>query len=300
MTLRQEPPAATESGSGAGAVSLFASTLREALDRRKISLRSIRRRLMDRGYDISISTLSFWQSGARRPERAASIDIIRELEELLYLDDGALSDTLGPSRRVGRSRQRTYAELIELTREEGDEEPDPDLLERSGAVGVYFDADGTTARSVNRTLWQARRDGAQEATVHYYSRELSKLTELNIKGTIGCDLIDAVIDAERLLLRATLRLRVPLSQGELALTERRSLVPPGLEPQDGTTVVARRRQAELLLYAVFDPRRLPTRCRVIVEEDGETRTHAVPLNGDCVSHAEFNFGPGVITLEWDW
>lgn len=298
MTTRQEPPEETGSGSDSGAPSVFATTLRQALERRRLSLRSVRQSLMDRGHDVSISTLSFWQSGARRPERAASIDIIRELEEILYLDDGQLSDALGPSRRLGRSRARTFADLIELTEGTADD-AEPELLERSGSLGIYLDADGMTARSVNRTLWQARRDGAREATV-YYSRDPEKLKNLDIRGTLGCELVDVALDAERYLLRATLRLHTPLRQGELALTERRALGAPGAEPLTETTVVSSRRQAEVMLSVIFDPKRLPVRCRVIVEVDGETRTHAVPLNGDIVTHAEFNFGPGMITLAWDW
>lgn len=279
--------------------SAFAAMLRDGVRRRGLSLRSIRERLADRGYDVSVSILSLWQSGARRPERATSIDVIRELEDILRLDDGALTDTMGPSRRIGSSRHETYAELVALPRDELTSEPEPELFERSGSVGIQLDAGGRIVGTVNRTVWQARRDGARRATVFYGFGEGGP-AELDIEGTIGCDLVDIVADPERDLIRATLQLHSPLQQGELALTERRSTTSNPTAPDDGITIVAPRRQAEVMLYVVFDRARIPRRCRVIVEAGDDSRTHTVSINGDCATHAEFNFGPGMITLQWDW
>lgn len=281
------------------ATTAFASMLRAAVERRRLPLRAIRQRLADRGYSISVSTLSLWQSGARRPERAISFDILRELEEILHLDDGQLIETLGPSRRVGSSRHEPFAMQIDLPVSSLTIEPEPELLERSGAVGAYVDATGQVTHVLNRTLWQARRDGARDATV-FYGGNGPNSAPVDITGTIGCDLVDIACDPQQTLVRATLRLHTPLNQGELALTERRSQELPMDEPENELLIVAPRRQVELMLFAVFDPARRPRHCRVIIEADGESRVQSVPLNGDSATHAEFNFGPGIMTLQWDW
>lgn len=282
-----------------GEIPSFASTLRQAVQRHGQSLRTIRRRLQDRGYVISVATLSMWQSGARRPEKDTSFDAIHELEQLLRLDEGALTDTLGPSRRVQPNLHRPYALLADLPHTAFTAEPIPELLERSGAILVDIDARSRIVRTVNRTLWQAHRDGARRAVIFYGLSEADDAPP-EVRGTIGCDLVDRMIDLEHRLVRAALRLTAPLRKGELALTERESIAPDGAGPDGEFTVVAPRRQAEIILHATFDPRRLPRRCRVIVDSDDASRSHPVSFNGAGVTHAEFNFGPGTVTLQWEW
>ncbi|WP_334149824.1 hypothetical protein [Microbacterium sp.] len=277
----------------------FASTLREAVKLRGVSLRMLRQRLSARGHEISVSTLSQWQSGIRRPERDTSFDVIRELEQLLLLDDGALTGALGPSRRVGHSEHRTFATLSNLIRNRITAEGPPELLERSGAVGIHVDAESRITRTVNRTLWQSRKDGAQRAAI-FYGLNDDGVHPAEIAGTIGCEVVDIVDDPKQNLIRATLQLHAPLQQGALALTERETIESADAPEEHEFTIVAPRRQAEIMLYAVFDPDHLPRRCTVTIETDGEPRSHVVPLNGNCASHAEFNFGPGMVALRWDW
>lgn len=266
---------------------------------RGVSLRMLRQRLSARGHEISVSTLSQWQSGIRRPERDTSFDVIRELEQLLLLDDGALTGALGPSRRVGHSVHQTFASLSKLIRNRITTEGPPELLERSGAVGIHVDAESRITRTVNRTLWQSRKDGAQRAAI-FYGLNDAGVPPAEIAGTIGCEVVDLIDDPKQNLIRATLQLHAPLQQGALALTERQTIESPDAPEEHEFTVVAPRRQAEIVLYVVFDPAQLPRRCTVTVEADGDPRSHVVPLNGNCASHAEFNFGPGMVSLRWDW
>lgn len=288
-----------DSGGSGSEIADFASTLRRAVKRRGHSLRMLRGRLRDRGYELSVATLSMWQSGARRPEKDTSFDAIRELEHLLLLDAGTLTDTLGPSRRIPPSLHRTYASLTDLPNSPFTTEPTPELLERSGSLLIDIDAGSRIIRTVNRTLWQAHRDGARRATV-FYGLNPADSAPPEIRGILGCDLVDARIDLDQQLVRATLQLSAPLRKGELALTERESIAPEGSVPEKGFTVVAPRRQAEILVHLRFDPQRLPRRCRVLVESGDTSRTHALTLNGAGVTHAEFAFGPGTVTLMWEW
>ena len=277
------------------AVSAFADALRAAIAHRRVSLRALQRRLGDRGHDISVATLSMWQSGARRPEKDTSLDVVAELERLLDLDDGELAASLGPSRRVRPTRYRSYAALSELPAHPLTEEPQPELLERSGAILLHLDRAGRIARTVNRTVWQAAVDGARDATVFYGLRDE---VAPEIRGSIGCDLVDTVVDLDLQLLRTTLRLHAPLRQGEIVMTERESTNAPGSAPDETFTLVAPRRQAEVALHAVFDPAAPPRRCRVIVDSEESSRSHTVPINGTCVTHAESGCGPATMTMVW--
>jgi len=50
---------------------------------------------------VSLTTLSYWRSGDRHPEGAGSYAAIREIENLLGIQEDALVSKIGPHRRVG-------------------------------------------------------------------------------------------------------------------------------------------------------------------------------------------------------
>lgn len=84
----------------------FADALRVAIQVRGLSLERLQHRLRVRGAPISVTALSYWQSGRRRPERAESLKALAQLEDVLGLPGTALSRLLGPPRPRGRSRRR--------------------------------------------------------------------------------------------------------------------------------------------------------------------------------------------------
>ncbi|MDT0495270.1 helix-turn-helix transcriptional regulator [Streptomyces griseus] len=81
----------------------FPGVLREALNRRGLSLERVSERLRGRGIAISQATLSSWQRGRSQPERARSLRAVEVLEEILELPAGALRSLLGPRRPRGRT-----------------------------------------------------------------------------------------------------------------------------------------------------------------------------------------------------
>ncbi|WP_103533525.1 helix-turn-helix transcriptional regulator [Streptomyces sp. SM11] len=80
----------------------FPGVLREALNRRGLSLERVSERLRVRGITISQATLSSWQRGRSQPERARSLRAVEVLEEILELPAGSLRSLLGPRRPRGR------------------------------------------------------------------------------------------------------------------------------------------------------------------------------------------------------
>lgn len=84
----------------------FADALRVAIQVRGLSLERLQHRLKVRGAPISVTALSYWQSGRRRPERRESLMALAQLEDVLGLPETALSRLLGPPRPRGRTRRR--------------------------------------------------------------------------------------------------------------------------------------------------------------------------------------------------
>ena len=280
----------------------FAEALRAAISRRGLPLRAIRRRLQERGYDISVASLSLWQNGARTPRTDVAWEIVPELEDILGVASGELVGTLRPRVRVAEDRNATFAELSgEDLGGLADEEAVRDLSERSGSIVVSLDALGRIRGTVNRTLWQARVDEAQRVTV-FFGIDPSESRPPRVRGTIGCELTDVVADMDARLMRATLRLDSPIPKGALALTERESFDRQydGDDRASGFTVVAPRRQAEVGLAVIFDPACVPRRCTAFISSAASSRSHPLVLNGSTASHVEFDFGPGSISIDWEW
>lgn len=96
----------------------FHAALRAAIAARGLSLERLRYRLAQRGVHVGVGTLSYWQSGRRRPERPESLRAVALLEELLELPPGALTVLIGPPRPRGRTPgnaprgSRRYADLL--------------------------------------------------------------------------------------------------------------------------------------------------------------------------------------------
>lgn len=72
----------------------FPAALRAAVEASGLGLERIQRRLRERGVEVSIATLSYWQSGRSRPRRESSLHALGELETILKLRPGALADML--------------------------------------------------------------------------------------------------------------------------------------------------------------------------------------------------------------
>lgn len=68
----------------------FPTTLRAAIADSGLSLEAVRARLLDLGVRVSVASLSYWQSGRSRPERAASLAALGPLEEVLGVPRGHL------------------------------------------------------------------------------------------------------------------------------------------------------------------------------------------------------------------
>ena len=74
----------------------FAVALRRAIESRGLGLDQIRQLLASRGSDVSVATLSYWQTGRRSPGRRTSFVTLAHLEDVLGMTPGALAKHIPP------------------------------------------------------------------------------------------------------------------------------------------------------------------------------------------------------------
>jgi hypothetical protein len=73
----------------------FHVALRTAIAARGLPLQRVQHHLSRRGVKVGVTSLSYWQQGARRPQRPESLRAVRALEEILQLPAQSLLRLLG-------------------------------------------------------------------------------------------------------------------------------------------------------------------------------------------------------------
>ncbi|GLV82612.1 hypothetical protein Slala03_23010 [Streptomyces lavendulae subsp. lavendulae] len=96
----------------------FHLALRTALAVRGLPLHRVQHRLAARGIKVGVTSLSYWQQGARRPRHPESLRAVSALEQILELPDGALLRLLTGTGRAGgpggRPAARSYRALVSV------------------------------------------------------------------------------------------------------------------------------------------------------------------------------------------
>ncbi|MEU3724996.1 hypothetical protein [Streptomyces sp. NPDC031705] len=95
----------------------FHLALRAALAARGLPLHRVQHRLAARGIKVGVTSLSYWQQGARRPRHSESLRAVSALEEILDLPPGALLRLLAdplPAAGPARPAARSYRALVSV------------------------------------------------------------------------------------------------------------------------------------------------------------------------------------------
>ncbi|WP_055491674.1 hypothetical protein [Streptomyces sp. TP-A0356] len=96
----------------------FHVALRAAIAARGLPLQRVQHHLSRYGVKVGVTSLSYWQQGARRPQRPESLRAVRALEEILQLPDESLIRLLTKDdERPGSDRPpgRSYRSLVEAS-----------------------------------------------------------------------------------------------------------------------------------------------------------------------------------------
>lgn len=96
----------------------FHVALRAAIAARGLPLQRVQHHLSRRGVKVGVTSLSYWQQGARRPQRPESLRAVRALEEILQLPEESLIRLLAEADdhcALQRSAARSYRSLVEAS-----------------------------------------------------------------------------------------------------------------------------------------------------------------------------------------
>ncbi|MFJ5777148.1 hypothetical protein [Streptomyces sp. NPDC093094] len=96
----------------------FHVALRAAIAARGLPLQRVQHHLSRHGVKVGVTSLSYWQQGARRPQRPESLRAVRALEEILQLPEESLIRLLARS-EDGTAGQhpaaRSYRSLVQAS-----------------------------------------------------------------------------------------------------------------------------------------------------------------------------------------
>lgn len=284
-----------------GSDDVFSATLRTAIADRGVTLVWLRDRLADRGNPVSLTTLSYWRSGRRHPEGAASRSAIAEIERLLDLPENHLTSRLGPGRRVGPLaapvppfEARSVNDAVEETSQEL---AAPFGMFREVSTHVVADVDET---GVLRRRWIRMLVQVTSGTVSEYP--WVEVVEGDDGPPVFGDAVGARIartydHPSGSAYGVVFELERPVSAPGTALLEWVTDYPydevPTLECMHGRS----RTGGDLTLWVRFHPDRLPNRWQEFTDHDepGDDR----PVDPGTTTHVfRSRFGPGVFGLRW--
>jgi hypothetical protein len=292
----------------------FPDALRAAIKGSGLSLDRIQHRLQLRGVTISVATLSYWQSGRRRPERPESLDALRHLEAVLRVPPNALTALLGPPRPRGRRRRDSrllamdalwgsmaLANLLTSV----DTASDGHLARISQHDRVVVDAT-RQIRSVRVSqVLRAEQDGVDRWVLLYdWQTETTDVPQ--ITNLRNCRLGRMVADRNEHLLAAELLFDQELATGETLIMEY-EVINPASEHTPLVDCYCRRLRLPVRDYVLevkFDPDALPERCQQFSSPAGDVRLArrrnlAISPTGEAHT-VGLGVGPGLVGIEWDW
>jgi hypothetical protein len=266
------------------------------------------------GYVVSLSALSYWQRGLRRPERHESVRAVFAMERILGLRRSSLVALLGPPRPRGRWSDRTTG----LLRFEDAIGPS------SGLESVLNGLDAAVNSSVRHVSMQNdRRLGPGRTWIaDRVRRVVTALTDgidrfvaLSmpdlpdegppvVRPVSGCRLGRIRADLESGMHAAELLFDVPLRIGQTHVFEYESIAGDRTAGITSWVIGTRHPVRELILRAHFAPQALPVRCYHIRRERYDTPYRdlaelALTLSG-TVNLVSLDVPPGIEGFRWEW
>ena len=293
----------------------FETALQLAIAESGLSLDSLRRRLATDGVAVGLSTLSYWQRGLRRPERAESLRAVRAIEELCGLPPSALVALLGPRRPRGRfARGRRCPELgfeevlpVELLAALTECAMDVSVNSSYEHVSVHGDRWMRVDRSwsverirrivipqepgLDRFVCVNIPDSASESPPSVHPLHGCRQGRVRSDGQTGLQLTELLFDT-------------PLRVGQPYAFDYEYRAGAGTQAVGEYLYGTRQPLRELVLRAHFDEARLPVRCYRVERGgyDGETRElqELRPGPGGLVQLVSLDREPGFEGFRWEW
>lgn len=283
----------------------FAGALRRALDHRGLTLTAVHALLADHGNPISIATLSYWRSGQRRPEAAASLSAVDDLEQILGLDPGTLSSLVNPTARLGvqpeplvpfeerarRETEETFAALGAAAQ--------ADIREISTHMTAYTHQDGSVDRTEFVSVVQVVRGVVTELPLIDVAPEETDAMS-RILDVVGGRLVREHQHPGRLVSGIVIELDEPATAGSTFTLQFTEQLPRDYPARRSAWHATARPTKETLIRVVFPEGADPDWCEEYVESDtgDEVWAQRAVVHGRIAHAMRHGFGPGVLGIRW--
>lgn len=285
----------------------FASALRDGINAREVTLAWLQENLRLRGNTVSMATLSYWRSGARRPEGAQSMAALGDIESLLGLTAGALTGLLGSTKRTGPLGPNQFpideAALEQMVKDAfaalGTPYPDTSREVTTHSV-TDVDADGNVSHCITRSVVQSTVGTVTAIPFLELSPGVS--TPAPVLSAVSGGRISARYSHPSGEVHGALfELEAPLTAPGTAVIEWSVGFPPGYPPTQETGHAVARQCRELMVWTRFHPDALPDWVEEKIETPTGIRLAPLSLAGRTSVHqVRRAFGPGAIELRWGY
>lgn len=291
----------------------FHVALRAAIAARGLPLQRVQHHLSRHGVKVGVTSLSYWQQGARRPQRPESLRAVRALEEILKLPEESLIRLLAetdegpadqrPAARSYRSRTKASGVLDRLRAELG-WSLDGGLHALGHHERVRVGARRELAGHESHHIVRAHRDGVDRFVAVHHGDPGCAPDRMTVHALENCRTGRVRWDQDTGVLVAELLFGTRLRSGDTFLFRY------GVE--DGTAGPSREYVRGLAFpggqYALqvrFDADALPARCHRFTQHSPaapRSGRQELPLSTvhRSVHLVEPRVRPGIIGIGWDW
>ncbi|WP_329394051.1 hypothetical protein OHA45_09970 [Streptomyces lydicus] len=290
----------------------FHLALRSALTARGLALTRVQHKLAQRGITIGVTSLSYWQQGARRPQRPESLRAVRALEEVLDLPAYSLHRLLVPEGgpEAERPAARSYRSLVApagtLQRlfTELEIPADGGLHTVGHHERVRIGPARRLAERESLQVVRAHRDGVDRYVAIHRGETGCDPSRVRVRAGENCRLGRVRGDAEAGVVVAELLFDTRLRAGETHVFDyafEDGSGGPSAEYLRGFNFAG----GQYVLQVRFDEAALPVRCRRFAQASaGAPRSAQQELTLSGLHHAvhlvEQGVRPGILGIGWDW
>ncbi|GCD46639.1 hypothetical protein GKJPGBOP_06390 [Streptomyces paromomycinus] len=293
----------------------FHLALRAALAARGLALHRVQHKLAQRGIKVGVTSLSYWQQGARRPQRPESLRAVRALEEVLDLPARSLHRLLVPeggprAETAERPAARSYRSLFDPSDAlhallaELEAPADGGLHTVGHHEWVHIGAGRELSRRRSLQVVRAHRDGVDRYIAIHQGDAGCDPSRVTVTAGENCRLGRVRRNAATAMVVAELLFDVRLRAGDTHVF--------GHSFEDGSGGQSaeyvrgfRFAGGQYVLQVCFDEAALPVRCRRFTQtKAGAPRSgqQELTLGGQhrTVHLVEQGVRPGIVGIGWDW
>ncbi|MCS0604409.1 hypothetical protein NX794_24820 [Streptomyces sp. LP11] len=285
----------------------FSLALHTALSTRGLALHRVRERLSERGIQVGVTTLSYWQRGVRHPGRLESLRVVAALEDLLGLPEHALTRLLEPRDTKVHPAGRRYSTMIGsgigLVLAQLGAPQDGGLHTVMQSESVTVDARRRLASRESQQVLRAHREDVDRYLAVHVGEQGCATERVDVTGLVNCRLGRVRRNQEAGLVAAELLFDTRLRAGDTTMVRYRF--------HDGTGEPCREYSRGFLyagsayaLQIAFDRAALPVRCRSFTQTSvsgAPAFTAELTLNAHGTVHLfDQETDPGLVGVCWDW